>query len=116
MKQMYVYILLCSDQSYYTGVTNDLERRLAEHKEGIIKSCYTHSRRPVKLKFYEMFDRPASAIAFEKKIKGWSRAKKKALIEKNWDKLHELAKCRNKTSHGNYKKGFDSAQPDEGKE
>ena len=66
------------------------------------------------MEFYEIFNSPASAIAFEKKVKGWSKAKKKALIDKNWEKLQALAKCRNETSHENFKKGFDSAQPDKG--
>lgn len=110
---MYVYILQCRDRSYYTGVTNDLERRILEHNQGLNKDCYTFSRRPLELMFYEIFDSPASAIAFEKKIKGWSRAKKKALIEKNWEKLPQLAKCRNETLHENHKTGFDSAQPDQ---
>ena len=110
---MYVYILKCNDESYYTGVTNNLERRLSEHNTGLNIGCYTYSRRPLKLEFYEIFNSPSSAIAFEKKLKGWSRAKKKALIDKNWEKLQELAKCRNETSHENYKGGFDSAQQDD---
>jgi putative endonuclease len=102
MKTIYVYILKCSDNSYYTGVTNDLDRRLQEHNKGIEKDCYTYNRRPVKLVFCEMFDSPEAAILFEKKIKGWTRIKKESLIEGSWNKLHELAKCKNETSHINY--------------
>jgi putative endonuclease len=109
---MYVYILQCNDNSYYTGVTNNLDRRLSEHNAGLNIGCYTYSRRPLKLEFYEIFDSPASAIAFEKKLKGWSKAKKKALIDKNWEKLHDLSRCRNETSHENFRRGFDFAQPD----
>jgi putative endonuclease len=104
MKLMYVYILECSDQSYYTGVTNNLDKRLIEHNEGYDPDCYTYSRRPVKLVYYESCSSPREAIFFEKKIKGWSRAKKEALIDGNWEKIHELAKCRNKTSSDNFKK------------
>ncbi len=100
---MFVYILKCSDNSYYTGVTNNLERRIKEHETGINKECYTYIRRPINLVFYEMFDSSEKAILFEKKIKGWSRAKKESLINNKWGKLHELAKCKNETSHIFYK-------------
>jgi putative endonuclease len=99
----YVYILKCSDSSYYTGITNDLERRMDEHQVGFYKTAYTYNRRPVELVFYEEFDNPISAIEFEKQVKGWSRKKKEALIEQNWDKLKELSECKNATSHRNYK-------------
>ncbi len=104
MKQYFVYILKCSDKSYYTGVTNDLERRLAEHQAGIIKEAYTHSRRPLTLVFYTSFNDINQAIAFEKQVKGWSRKKKEALINDEWEKLPNLASCKNETSHKNYKK------------
>jgi len=91
MKAMYVYIVECSDQSYYTGVTNDAERRLLEHNLGYNKNCYTYSRRPVKLVFCERFYSAGQAITFEKQVKGWSRKKKKALIDDRWDLLPELA-------------------------
>lgn len=90
-KYMYVYILLCADESYYTGVTNDLDRRIAEHNEGISGTAYTFKRRPVKLAYHEVFTDPTIAINFEKKIKGWSRAKKLALIEGRYNDLPELA-------------------------
>lgn len=96
---MYVYILRCDDGRYYVGVTNDLERRLLEHQNGINSNCFTFKRRPVELVFYEVFQSPSEAIAFEKKLKGWSKAKKSALIEQNWEKLHVLSKCNNRTSH-----------------
>lgn len=96
---MYVYILKCKDGFYYVGVTNDLERRLLEHQNGINPNCFTFKRRPVELVYYEIFQAPSEAIAFEKKLKGWSKAKKAALIEQNWEKLHNLSKCNNRTSH-----------------
>ncbi len=92
MKQYFVYILLCSDNSYYTGVTNNMERRLYEHETGLNPNSYTHKRRPVKLVFSEVFNDINQAIAFEKQLKGWKRAKKEALINGNWDLLPELSK------------------------
>ena len=56
MKSYFVYILECSDQSYYTGVTNEVERRVAEHQYGLNLKCYTYKRRPVTLKFVEQFN------------------------------------------------------------
>lgn len=102
MYSYYVYILNCNDNSYYTGITNNLERRLVEHNKGLNKSCYTYNRRPIELKFHQMFNDVLQVIYFEKKIKGWSRAKKKALIEGNWDMLQILSECRNAT-HYKYK-------------
>lgn len=99
MKTMYVYILRCSDGSYYVGVTNDLELRYEQHEQGIITSCYTYKRRPLDIAYYELFDGPNSAIAFEKKLKGWSKAKKEALINSNWVRLKELAECKNFTNY-----------------
>lgn len=110
----YVYILKCSDKSYYTGVTNNLERRMHEHNSGVNIDSYTHNRRPVEIVFFEGFISINQAIEFEKKVKGWTRKKKEAIIENNWDKLQELSVCLNETSHVNFKKGlpFDSAQGD----
>ena len=92
MKQYFVYILLCSDNSYYTGVTNALDRRLYEHETSIDPKSYIFKRRPLKLVFHEMFVEVTQAIAFEKQVKGWSRAKKKALINGQWELLPELSK------------------------
>lgn len=92
MKQYFVYILLCSDDSYYTGITNDLERRLEEHRAGYNQSCYTYKRRPLKLVFYEMFTDANQAIAFEKQVKGWRREKKEAIINGDWNALPKLSK------------------------
>jgi putative endonuclease len=103
MNTYYVYVLKCSDNSYYTGVTNNLEKRFSEHEEGHNPKSYTFSRRPLGLMFFETFNNPTDAIAFEKKVKGWSRKKKEALIERNWDKLKQLSICKNSTSHKNFK-------------
>jgi len=99
MKTYFVYILKCSDQSYYTGVTNDIERRIAEHSEGLDEKSYTYKRRPIQLVYCETFIDINQAISFEKQIKGWSRKKKEALIEQNVDKLKESSICKNNTSH-----------------
>jgi putative endonuclease len=104
LKYLYVYIVICSDNSFYTGVTNDVERRLKEHNEGINPDCYTYSRRPVELVYYEYFSDYNQAIAFEKKIKGWSRAKKQALISGDWDYLKILSRCNNSTNSNNFSK------------
>ncbi|NTW32444.1 MAG: GIY-YIG nuclease family protein [Bacteroidetes bacterium] len=100
MKYMYVYILECADSSYYTGVTNNPERRLIEHNSDNYPEAYTHSRRPLKMKYCEYFTDPIQAIAWEKKIKGWSRRKKQALIDNDWDSLVEFSK-RHKTNYNN---------------
>jgi putative endonuclease len=92
MKQYLVYILLCSDGSYYTGITNNIERRMDEHNTGYNKTCYTYNRRPLKLVFHEMFPDVNQVIAFEKQVKGWRRAKKEAIINGEWQRLPGLAK------------------------
>ncbi len=95
MKRYFVYILKCADGSYYTGVTNNLEIRFAQHQEGTMKTAYTYSRKPLELVFAEVFQDVRMAIEWEKRIKGWSRAKKEALIEDNWEKIKELSICQN---------------------
>ena len=87
----YVYILRCSNGSYYTGHTDDLEKRLEAHKRGAF-SGYTQNRRPAKLIFAQDFASRDEAFARERQIKGWSRRKKEALIQGNWDLLPKLAK------------------------
>ncbi len=78
----FVYMLRCADGSYYVGCAtgDDLWRRIAEHKAGAYRG-YTYARRPVRLVWSEHFDRITDAIAMERRIKGWSRAKKRALGE-----------------------------------
>jgi putative endonuclease len=91
MNQYFVYILLCNDNSYYTGITNNLERRIQEHENGSDPSSYTCKRLPVKLVFHELFPDVNQAIAFEKQIKGWKRSKKEAIINGDWHLLPELS-------------------------
>ena len=88
----YVYMLRCADGSFYTGLTRrPVEERVSEHNGGIIEG-YTSSRRPVELVRCEEFHRATDAIAAERQIKKWSRRKKIALIERNWDALKQAAK------------------------
>jgi len=99
MKDMYVYILECADDSFYVGVTNDVGRRFIEHFKGLHDTSFTFNRRPLKLVYCKHFESPMKAINFEKQLKGWTRAKKAALISNDLELLHELAKCKNQTSH-----------------
>lgn len=82
----FVYILRCADGTYYTGHTDDLDRRMAEHHSG---SCegYTSLRRPVELVWSQEFPSRDEAIQRERQVKDWSRAKKEALIQGDWDKV-----------------------------
>ena len=87
----WVYILQCSDGSYYTGHTDDLEVRLAAHKQKAFR-CYTSTRLPVKLVFCDDFPTRDDAFYRERQIKGWSRRKKLALINGDWNKLQEYSR------------------------
>ena len=98
MQQSYVYILKCSDDSYYTGITSNLEQRMLQHHTAFYPDCYTASRRPLELVFYAEFTDINLAIEKEKQIKKWSRAKKEALINEDWDKLVQYSK--NYTEYG----------------
>ena len=86
----WVYILRCSDDSFYTGSTIDLARRIEEHNLGL-GTNFTRTRRPVSLAFAEEIDRVDDAFAREKQIQGWSRAKKEALIAGRWSELQLLS-------------------------
>jgi len=83
-------MLRCSDGIYYTGHTDNLERRVAQHQSGAIKG-YTYDKRPVELVWHEEFQTRAEALAAELRIKPWSRAKKEALIARDWDRLKLMA-------------------------
>ena len=86
----HVYILRCVDYSYYVGHTDDLQRRIAQHHTGEIPG-YTQGRRPVRLVFAQEFSTREEALAAERQLKGWSRAKKEALILENWERVKLLA-------------------------
>jgi len=102
----YMYILLCSNDSYYTGSTNNLELRLAQHFAGEA-SNHTKKYPPVKLLYVEEFEHVALAFKREKQIQKWSRKKKEALISGDINELHILAQCQNETHYKH--RGFDSA-------
>jgi putative endonuclease len=91
----FVYMLRCADDFYYVGSAtgDDLTKRVAEHETGAYPG-YTSTRRPVRLVWSEHFDRITDAIAGERQIKGWSRAKKEALIQGDWSAIERLAKRR----------------------
>ena len=92
-----MYILLCANGKYYTGSTRDLERRLEQHSKGE-GANFTRKHLPVKLVYYEEFERIDDAFYREKQVQGWSHGKKEALINGDTNKLHELAECRNESS------------------
>ena len=87
----WAYIVRCANGAYYTGHTDDLERRIAQHNSGDIPG-YTHKRRPVTLFYCAEFPTRVEALAAERQIKGWSKAKKEALAAGDWERLRALAK------------------------
>ena len=91
MAKGWLYILRCSDGSYYTGFTNNLEKRLEEHRTGG-GGAFTSRRLPVELVFQQEFPTEHEAFVAERQIKNWSRAKKEALIAGDWDTVRWLAK------------------------
>lgn len=95
MKKSFVYILLCTDNTYYTGVTSNLEQRIIRHQTGYYPNSYTSSRLPVELVFYAEFTDINIAIQKEKQIKNWSKAKKNALINGEYLTLVNLTKKKN---------------------
>ena len=97
MKPFFVYILRCNDASYYVGHTDNLEKRVYEHAEGV-HGGYTTTRRPVRLVFACEFFTREEAIERELQLKRWSRAKKEALMRSDWDLLKRLAVSRTRPS------------------
>jgi len=89
----YTYLLRCNDGSYYAGQTDNLELRIAQHQSGQ-SGGYTAARLPVKLVWSEAFWTREEAIAAERRVQGWSRAKKEALIDGDWVRLRRLARNR----------------------
>ena len=99
-----VYILKCSDGAYYTGLTKDLEGRVREHKLGEHPDAYTYPRRPVELVWSEVTKSYQEAFQWEHRIKGWSRAKKEALIRGDIEGIHEIVKAERKRKEKNKKR------------
>jgi putative endonuclease len=92
-----VYILLCADGSYYTGSAADVEARVVQHQEGMYPESYTFGRRPVKLVWCsDEVARYSEALAFERQVKGWNRAKKESLMRGDFGKIHEIVKAERK--------------------
>ena len=89
----HAYLLRCSDGSFYAGHSDNLEVRMAQHHAGAI-SGYTTARRPLVLVWSESFGTREEALSAERRVKGWSRAKKQALINGDWDRLKPLARNR----------------------
>jgi putative endonuclease len=96
--QIWVYILKCADGSYYVGSHRgpDPAVREAEHNDGLDPHAYTYTRRPVQLVWSDEFEDPTQAVLFERKLKGWSRAKKEAVIRGDWQALPGLARRRSR--------------------
>ncbi|MBI4817585.1 MAG: GIY-YIG nuclease family protein [Deltaproteobacteria bacterium] len=97
MKPFFLYILRCKDDSLYVGHTDDLERRVLQHETGELP-CYTRERRPVALVYSCEFSTRDEALQRERQLKGWSRAKKNALIHSDFARLRKLSKARTKAS------------------
>ena len=92
MSGCWFYILRCADGSYYTGTSraDDLDTRISQHNQGFFEG-YTARRRPVTLVYSAHFEHITDAIAYERRVKGWSRAKKEALICGNFERLQQLS-------------------------
>jgi putative endonuclease len=86
------YMLHCADRTFYVGHTDDLDVRLWQHESGYFPTCYTATRLPVKLVWTQDFPTRHEAIEAERRIKGWSRAKKLALIRGDWSAIQRLAR------------------------
>ena len=87
----WVYMLRCADDSFYVGHTDELEKRFTEHVGGRFLG-YTHSRRPVTMVYSAEFQTRYETLTAERRIKGWSRAKKRALVEGDWAAISKLAR------------------------
>ena len=102
MNTYHVYILKCADNSLYSGITGNFDKRWTQHQQGYFRTCYTFKRRPLKIEYFLEFTDVIQAILFEKRIKGWTRVKKITLINDDFDKIQLLSECRNYT-HSKYK-------------
>ena len=98
-----MYILQCCDDSYYTGSTNILDLRLAQHQSGE-GANHTKKRLPVKPVYFEEYARIDEAFYREKQVQGWSRKKKDAFIKRMPEELHQFAECMNQSHYKNFKK------------
>ncbi|MGH8457214.1 MAG: GIY-YIG nuclease family protein [Stenotrophobium sp.] len=106
----WVYILKCSDESYYTGHTDNLEKRLGEHQQGLVKS-YTSTRLSVELMFSKECSTREEALTAEQQIKGWSRKKKEALMRGDWAEIRRLS-CLKSIHPSTVRQAHDSGRTD----
>ena len=100
----WVYMLRCRDGSYYVGHSDDLARRMSEHEAGAVP-CYTRYRRPLMLEFTQAFDSREEALVAERRIKGWSRAKKQAMARGDWAAVGRFARGKNRHTRGPFDSG-----------
>ena len=103
----YMYILHCSDDTYYVGSTKNLKRRLKQHMTGN-GANHTKKRLPVTLVYVEIYKNVYLAYRRERQIHNWSHKKKTALINMDYEKLHQLAECRNDSHYKNHGKEGDN--------
>ncbi len=96
MKTGWVYIFLCSDDSFYTGSTSNLQIRIYQHENNLLP-CYTNRKHPLTLVFQQEFESIEDAIKAERQIKGWTRKKKMSLIKGDFELLHALSRCKNES-------------------
>lgn len=106
-----MYILLCSNKTYYTGSTKNLQRRLLQHQTGR-GANYTRKHGPVELLYYEGFSRIDWAFYREKQVQRWSQAKKEALMKGDVSELHHLSICQNESYFGNFKENEKNVSED----
>ena len=114
MLPFYMYILKCFDGLYYVGHTDDIKKKIAMHNEGNV-TIFTQRRLPIELVFMQDFATRAEAIEMEQRVKGWSRKKKEALINGNWNELIRLSRSNTKTnnpstSSGRTERGLNKAR------
>ena len=86
----YLYILKCINGAYYVGHTDNIDKRMSEHNLGLINTCYTKNKRPLELMFLQIFPTRDAAFQAERQVKGWSRKKKEAFINDDWNEIQRL--------------------------
>ena len=109
MRTFFVYILRCADGSCYVGHTDDMVLRMQQHEHGDVG--YTSLRKPIELVWQGEFETRQGALAFELQIKGWSRAKKEALMAGNWDRIKELAQSHGRVASAPWLRRVKSQRP-----
>ncbi len=90
----YIYILKCSDGSFYTGHTESLDKRISQHQQAYFSNCYTANRLPCELVYQASFDSRKQSLFIERQIRGWSRQKKRALINDDWIEIARLSRVK----------------------